>query len=534
MHPLVHEGHVEACRHEITMRLTPFLPFLLLTACQPSAPPAQPTTADAGPTPQAQGPRPKAQGPSPQGPQKPSAPSDLLGGLSTTLGDLKVETVTAAASRAPQYTIPEGCALRYGVNADAFVEMVPANPDIPRQGLNVEGSFSMAKRGEEGIGVLYGQIELAHLREGGKNPASTQPAGTLAETWLSTKPEGRTLSEEDGPTSAWAAYGSMPGMVVFFPALPTAPQPGSERNWPMTLYPRTAGAQVEARRGTIALPEGSPSEPPRGTEITATVTLEGWVRIEGEPAMVLSARWAQTQSSTTERELPGNPDGSGGGKMVQTIDSTGTTVGRYLVLAKGRVLAAQVKSDLDVTLGTSFEGQPPRTLKQKHTLIAEARLVGACAPNEPTAAPLEANDGPDARLLKTWRDLRDALSIGELDKAAAHFAPELRQKHGAKLGDLLRRHTLRYSTRALGFPEMAQSVDRRGDLITTTLVGAARLDPDKPDNTTVHTFIEGREEEGVVTIVRVGSDTLDKDRDWTLLEISLNRLHTNADASPVP
>jgi hypothetical protein len=146
--------------------------------------------------------------------------------------------------------------------------------------------------------------------------------------------------------------------VLFFPALPADDAVAS---WTLLVHGQGDGAEVEAARGTAELPEGFEPSKPTSHAFAGHVQRDGWLDIGGVPAAVLSARWKDVLKSS---------------EIGMTLSADVAFEGQYVVLASGRLLFATVRGTTLAEM-TAF-GRKDDVIKQRHELVASARLVSAC------------------------------------------------------------------------------------------------------------------------------------------------------------
>ncbi len=427
----------------------------------------------------------------------------------------KALTVTLHSGAPPTtpitWTAPS-CPLRYQFQADATMSLADAidrPASFRNQGIRVAGDFTML-RGDGDLALIRnGEIELSQVLDGIKNPGGKEKAESMAEIRL--RRDGPQWIEVDGPTTLWSAYGSFPGFVEFWPALPSTTAPGSTAPWALTMHDRSSGMKVESTRGSVEVPEGYEFPTPKPETFDAQVEIQGWLEIEGQPAVVLVSQWSHDGSSTMGPEAGAAPSKP----AFPTIDLEVSIQARsrYVVLANGRLLWA------DVHRINNVEMRPPKreSIKQRHELRATARLVEAC--DGPVIAGPPSPPSAEESALETFALLRNAAAEDDPDQIAEHLAPELLRAHGKEpLLRTLREHVARLGVGALGAPEIAMDVRRDGDRIRIHLLGNARM----PDGSgmTVHTVAWTQTHDGKTTIVTLGTDTTEKDEGWSLLELS--------------
>ena len=456
----------------------------------------------------------------------------LCSGGTTHAADLDLPGVTATPTDAPRKGVswaappPEG--LQYAFTAS--FEMAMTEPDeptpMPAMGMVIDGSATARPSEHEGAdwALHNGEIEIAHVREGTRNPGGTQVPDTLAPILLHSA--GRGLAEVDGPTSLWAAYGTFTGLVLFWPDLPRRSRPGSKTSWSFDQWSRSSGAEVEVRRGTIEVPEGYEFGEPASLQHDAQVVLDSWIDVDGTPAAVLIASWEVLEEATQSQEIPLSDDSPPVRRETHTR-ALQRCEARWVVLQTGHLLYASLSTTNHVTMHTrSGDEDDGMDMQQLHTLTAECRLVGA--PSGPVLAPFTREIPPAEALLDAHLALRDALWLRDRDAAAALIAPEVLEAHGRDVVlDLLIGHVHRYSVRVLGYPELAPGVECDDQGCRTSLHGSAlhlRQDDRSWDRISVHTEVRGVGP----TIGFLGTDRVQGRETWDLLEVSAGRLHTGA------
>ena len=280
-----------------------------------------------------------------------------------------VVSAPALSSAPPQgalrYDIPDGCKLQYEVDGGFHM-----NP-MTEQGVQGEGprmvvsqQFEMYRGGPADFEITWGDSTIADAA-GSAERAPTAPAGSLAKTWLEVS--GDRVDEVQGPTAAWSAYGTFPGPVVFFPALPG----GSEVAWAPAVHAHGSGLAVEAVRGSATLPEGQPAPPTRRVPHEGTARLVEWVSIQGTPAAVITANWTANEATAAEDPTHGEV----------TSNQNAEHRGEYLVTADGRLLAGWVDGRAHLQIAAS--GQAP-ALKLEVNVQGTIRLVQSCAEGDIT------------------------------------------------------------------------------------------------------------------------------------------------------
>lgn len=449
--------------------------------------------------------------------------SEVAGLFEGMLEDVKI-TEGAPPVEGLGWETPEGCKLSYSFDAELVLSSRVKGKDLEQsQGMVVGGTFELSRGGQADLVVDYGKIELAHKFNGVKRPGSAQPAGTMAQTWL--KKQGGALLEVDGPTGGWSAYGSYPGSAIFFPALP---QGQREARWPLRFHARGSGTAVEARRGTLKIPEGAKVSDPVVLEQDATVRLLRWVKVDGQPAALFKAQWRAEHHQTHEQKFPGKDK-----SVTQEINTETDASGHYLVLASGRLLAASVKSDMQVNLKTGFEGGEPSEMDQTHALRAGALLQKGCGDGDLVLKRSASKATPQEVALSRVASFQKALLEGRYGAVAGFFEAGVVEAHGPRLVETLKAHVSRYEVRSLGAPQIAQKVEVEGDVVRLHLIGGARgYETDQPtDNMTIHSVYKVRVRGDEAIILQMGADTVERDEGWEFFEISVERLKTAADVA---
>lgn len=478
------------------------LAVLLAAAC--ADPPASPD---------ATAPVDHAKSPSPGGDSSPSITKIVAGVRHPALAAVEEELGrTLAVAPLPEARRPASiawatpaCPGTYQFDARVEMRLLGTTPEESEKmagmtdGLAVDGVATIRAREGGGAVVRYGDIELGMMGGGVKRPGNVQPAGTLAETRLAV--QGAQWVEDDGPTSLWSAFGSFPGLVLFFPALPGS---ATSTAWTLTVHRQGDAASVEGARGSTSLPEGYAPPAPEPHDFAATVELDGWLDVAGVPVAVLSAKWTDVTTSDLEDVK---------------VEAGVAFEGRYAVLASGRLLHAHVEGTTDVAMSGFMKDEP---MKQQHRLVATARLTESCD-GPVLAAPIPAFD-PEAALLARHVELRNAIVAGDAKAIVAPLAPEIVRAHGRDaIVDLLRDHVRRLGPFALGTPEIDSQTQRDGDRVTARMTGSA--EGDDGVHGTVHTVVEAEVRDGAVVITRIATG-LHAGDETSVLEISAKRLHS--------
>ncbi|MCA9707756.1 MAG: nuclear transport factor 2 family protein [Myxococcales bacterium] len=421
---------------------------------------------------------------------------------------LKVARRSGEPPSAIAWAVPP-CPLRYEFQADVTMSTADLPLEIAgEQGLRVAGDFTM-QAGDGGRVVIHnGELELSQVMAGVKHPGGKEEPGALAEIRL--ERDGPQWKEVDGPTVLWSAYGSFPGLVEFWPALPSALAPGGRGSWALTIHGQGSGLEVETTRGTRKAPEGFEFPPPTPQVFDAEVEVQGWLDVEGQPAVVLVSQWNHDDEGSIDPAVPK-------GEVPELdVDVSIEARSRYVVLATGRLLWADVHHVTDVEMGMG--GQ---SMKQHHDLRATARLVEACdgpVMVEPAPAP-----SPEEGALEAFALLRNAVVGGDSEAMVRHLAPELSRAHDKdSIARLLVDHVARFGPFSLGTPELTLDVRRDGDRVRMHMTGSARNEDGS--TMTVHTVAWAQTRDGRATIESIGTDTVEREEGWSVLELSPTRM----------
>ena len=349
-----------------------------------------------------------------------------------------------------QWVTPE-CELRYRFRGDTSMSMTDM-PSPGSSGVRVVWEV-VASGGASGPTILRnGKIEISLVTNWTKSPGGLQPEGSLAEIRL--RHDGTTWRGVDGPTALWSAFGSFPGLVEFWPALPGTSEPGSRATWELTTHRRGDGARVESTRGRVRVPEGTELPEPVPNTMSGEVELEQWISAQGEPAAVLVARMKKRGEEALGEEI--------------ATSYALEQVSRHVVLASGRLLFAEVDRTIDITMPTTGG-----TMKQTQRMHDEIGLVEACdgpvvdLPQREKASPQEA-------ALATIAAFRNAVGSGTDDDVVARLSPEVVRAHGREsVLRVLRRHVELHGRASLGFVELgAEDVELRGDRVHVKISGS--------------------------------------------------------------
>lgn len=313
-----------------------------------------------------------------------------------------------------RYAAPTGCPLAYEWVATVLVE-----PDararregMPTQGLSLRGriegeapsgqwSLSVAWQ-EAGQLIVAGGVRLptAHVTERG--------AATLLRT------DGLSWREEDGPTTIWNAYGTFPGLVRFFPTLPSATELGATTPWRYRVHAQNSGVAAEVRRGGMQLPAGVTAPTPAGEDLTASARLARWITVDQRPVAVIET--SETARSDASQAVQG--------AVSMRVESVRRSNGEHLVLAtEGRLLFARYDDDIRVhtVVGDTV-------MDQRQTVHAELSLVHAC--NGPALSSPIAPRTLVERVVDACVDLRNATDEDLRAEMLAALSPSVRQRHG--------------------------------------------------------------------------------------------------------
>jgi hypothetical protein len=313
------------------------------------------------------------------------------------------------------------------------------------------------------------EISIAHVQAGIQRPGSVQPAGTLAEIRLET--DGGAWTEVDGPTSLWSDYGSWTGLTLFHPRLPEGPTAGARAAWPLIVHERGAGVQVEVERGTFSVPEGFEFGEPRSQTIPAHVELQRFVDIEGTRAAVLRSRY----------EIDGSSPLTGGLALVASVDADKSGEAQIVVLDSGVLLHAELRERVDLKMRVGLD----KSMHQRHTLNAEARLIRGCA-GDPVLPSFPDQRTPSERALELAVALRQHAVAGELAPLTALLEPELLAAHPSSARCLIAT-VQQFGGRALGIPELPIGDDVWTDGERVIMRLPVRMDVDGDD---VHGEVE--------------------------------------------
>lgn len=285
--------------------------------------------------------------------EKPADPmfDSLLGGRFALAAAGLEHSTMDAREHGPKWQ-PPACELEYQFR----VRIGDGNRD-PELGMAtvISGSWK-ARAGEPGMVLKNGEIRLVNIR--GQHAAGTVERvlpGKLAEVRLAhVHHEWR---EDDGPTALWSAYGSWTGLHKFHPGLPELGAAGSAAIWHMNVHERRSSAVVEARRGSLEVPDGVVL--PEAEELNVRnfrnpeVSVERWIEI-GDAAAVVLRSWEELD----DRNSKSAPRDDHRREISQ---------GRFVVLDSGVLLHAELRERTEF-----FE------MQTQIEIDAEARLVRGC------------------------------------------------------------------------------------------------------------------------------------------------------------
>ncbi len=431
-------------------------------------------------------------------------------------GKLQVQAI-AAMDRPIRWHIPD-CALGYGLRT-AMVMRTEGSPGEPT-GVYLEGLLTARTReGATDIWELTPALQTGFITDETRSPATELPPGTFARPRITS--DGEAWRELDGPTALWSASSGSPGLIMFFPALPRAPEPGALFDWKPMVHLPAAAMAVEAARGSLKLPAGASAEVTEreaaATPLAVRVQSLRWIEVDGEAALELAASW-RTQESLADEDRPGAPPSEANSRFE----------GHYVVLASGRLLHAAIRGVVDVTLQTGAASPMLQHIEHRH----ELGLVSACG-GPVLPSPLDERS-PAERSLAAPPALRGALLAGDRTQVAALLSPTLIAAHGEQaLVDLLLRHLRRFGPGSLGEfgPMPPETIERAGDRFTFTGHGAQEGRSDLQQRVTVVVDASGG-------APRIASLRAMRMHDEALqLEISAERLFSSAAnfvAAPTP
>lgn len=334
---------------------------------------------------------------------------------------------------------PPSCELEYQFRVTLDIEMLGEASKLPSSGLRIDGGWTAQADGSRML-LRNREVLLSHVQGGTQRPGIAEPAGALAEIRLET--DGLAWTEVDGPTSLWSAFGSWMGLMLFYPAVPERTTAGERGTWSMLVHDGGAGVRVEAERGNLELPDGYEFAEPASQVVPVHVELQRWIDIAGTRAAVLRSRFEIGDSSPL----------AGGLSLFASLAGDKTGEAQFVVLDSGVLLHAELHERTNVKMRMGLG----KSMRQLHTMHAEARLIRGCAgpvlpsfPDEQTAA---------ERALELVVALRQHAAANELERVSALLEPELTLEHPHAARCLIA--TLQqFGPRALGTPELPMNDD---------------------------------------------------------------------------
>ena len=439
--------------------------------------------------------------------------------LSVRLGEVvPIEPLKRAPTTTPIVWGPPSCPLRYRFVADMTMELLDEGGDrgpMSQSGLRMSGGFTLRAGEDDSTIIRNGEIEIAHVTAGVKRPAPAEPAGALAEVRL--RRDGLQWREVDGPTGLWSAYGSFPGLVGFWPALPASPAAGSKADWALTMHRRGDGIRTEVERGGRTVPEGFEFPTPTPRTLDAEVVVQGWVEVSGQPAVVLVSTW--THDSTETLRAPTPPSLGGVEGPSTEVSERSQSRSRYVVLASGRLLWADQHRITHVEMSMGSE----HTMRQRHDLRATAALVEAC--DGPVLRDVVPEPSFEEAALEAVVLLRTAAVAKDAALMKDHLAPELVAAHGpGEVTRVLGEHVERFGGLSLGIVEMADRVERDGDRVRIEMTG--RLQRSADDDESVRIVVEVERQDGRPRITSIHTNPAGRDEGGSILEVSTSRLRS--------
>ncbi|MBA2665157.1 MAG: hypothetical protein H0U74_22915 [Bradymonadaceae bacterium] len=300
------------------------------------------------------------------------------------------------------------------------------------------------------------------------------------------------LVELGEPGQLWSRLGTFSGLQVFFPALPDAAALDAMTHWDLRFAP-LHDSQGQART-------------PRAFDPRVEVHLVEWIEIDGHEAAVLDARYAFDETY----------DGAASESIV--------FFGRYVVLRSGRLLHAALSLRRALLPPPDEHEAVPIEVAQ----LAEARLSAACDGPVLDAIPHHASRTKLA--LDTYTKLVFALNAGNPERAAGYLATDLIATHGAdQIVALLQRHVAHHGQAVLGDPGFFEPVEIDGQFLRFRIVGRAENFPDASHSAvTVINQVTIEEIDGAMSILAIGSTSIQNSEQWNVLEISARNLYSPA------
>ncbi|MDO9022950.1 MAG: hypothetical protein Q8S73_05750 [Deltaproteobacteria bacterium] len=414
-----------------------------------------------------------------------------------------------------RYRVQRGCLLGYEWSSRVQMDVLSlpraAPPIVMESTGRAEADEDPGARGRLVMPIRWHQLTVG-------SPDTRNPGGSdedfAAPVWLRT--DGRTWTEEDGPTAMWSAYGTTQGLVRFFPTLPGGAGVGARGSWRFRVHAEGSGLAVEARRGRTVLPEGTSPPTPQGEDQTYQITLTRWITVDGHPVAVLESVGSGDRRAVQQL-------GAAAARRITTTQRWRSR-GAHLVLARtGRMLLSRFEDVHDIRMRGAGAN-----MQQRQTVQGELRLVSAC--DGPTlASPVRPRTAAERSLDEAaW--LRNALVQGDRAAVLRSLSPALRARHGDAVVDLLLRHVRWHGPRSIGNPELASDAPVRiGDgAWRVRVAGGAANVGGEPDATTVETVmeVEPSGDEMVVRSIRTSSMPGRDDRD--VLDVSTERLFSDA------
>lgn len=429
------------------------------------------------------------------------------------------------------WSIPEGCKLGYQANAFFSLRSVSATNKGKKEelsasarrphGMTVEADYDLERGGPANWQLSHGDIVISHTNKKVRRAPAVQPAGSTAKVWLSH--EDGVIEEVQGPTATWSAFGTYPGTVLFFPAIPEVM--GEERDWRVKFHVKGSGLKVESERGSTKLPPNSSAPEPRARIFTAQVTIDRWIELRGQRVALLELK------SKFGEGIKRNEDGTLKGRDVslfigggQYLD--GEQYGHYLITEEGQLLAARFTT---TQLSTMFVG-----FGKGHVLVQategdyETRMIRGCKEDALVAKSFDRARSPEERALMIWAKVRDSTISDKIDEPLEPlFAPEVWAAHGDRIKSSLDAMVARFGIYSLGAPELAYELDAKDGTVRAVMTGNARYYRSLTNTSrqTLHVVVNFRIDDGEPRITSVGIDTRKKDGDWEVFEISNDRLH---------
>lgn len=321
--------------------------------------------------------------------------------------------------------------------------------------------------------------------------------------------DGTHWTERDGPTQAWSALGTQGGLVWFFPPLPSRGEPGATVAWEIGRADTASVLATEARRGSRGLtaPAGAQKEE-ANAPVVAEVRLERWEE-PGVAHLTMEARYDLAKA--TAAPVPG-----------VTVRGEARFKGSYVVLASGRLLSAEVRSDSNIEMDWAMGG---KTSTQHHVQHAEKKLHLVSACDGPTAPKLDRVPTREERAIADYATTWQAIANKDRDKALSGFTTALRKKHGdARLWNALVAYRTEREDGALMPPLLLQDDDVSADAAAVRLRTHGTT-PDRSQSnvrTPVRVEVTLREENGRFAVAELrGELEIVKGR---VLDVSESRL----------